>query len=156
MNYPNIKIIVGPVGNILRAGCGPRAANWLGVLWRKLSMYIHIASVICILCYYSTSLNSNSRFAPHILPANISYPTQWRRKTLCQLRSQSERWNRRTVHCSYICKKKGQSCFTPWRRLGGEEVWLLRIHDLGTRWGWVSVTPRPRFTPGERTPLYPF
>jgi hypothetical protein len=25
--------------------------------------------------------------------------------------------------------------------------------DLCTRWGWVvSVTPRPRFTPGERTP----
>jgi hypothetical protein len=25
--------------------------------------------------------------------------------------------------------------------------------NLGTRWGWmVSVTPRPRFTPGERTP----
>jgi hypothetical protein len=27
------------------------------------------------------------------------------------------------------------------------------ILDLGTRWGWVvSVTPRPRFTPGEMTP----
>jgi hypothetical protein len=30
---------------------------------------------------------------------------------------------------------------------------ILLIHDLGTRWGWaVSITPRPRFTPGERTP----
>jgi hypothetical protein len=30
----------------------------------------------------------------------------------------------------------------------------LLIHDLGTRWGSVvSVTPRPRFTPGERTPV---
>jgi hypothetical protein len=37
--------------------------------------------------------------------------------------------------------------------LGGEEVELLLIHDLGTRWGWVvSITPLPRFTPGERTP----
>jgi hypothetical protein len=34
-----------------------------------------------------------------------------------------------------------------------EEVQLLLILDLGSRWRWVvSVTPRPRFTPGERTP----
>jgi hypothetical protein len=37
--------------------------------------------------------------------------------------------------------------------LGGEEVQLLLILDLSTRWGWVvSVTPRPRFTPWETTP----
>jgi hypothetical protein len=36
---------------------------------------------------------------------------------------------------------------------GGEEVQLLLILNIGTRWRWVvSVTPRPRFTPGERTP----
>jgi hypothetical protein len=36
---------------------------------------------------------------------------------------------------------------------GGEEVQLLLILDLGTGWGWVvSVTPRPRFSPGY--PLY--
>jgi hypothetical protein len=30
---------------------------------------------------------------------------------------------------------------------------LLLIHDPGTIWGWVvSVTPRPRFTPGKRNP----
>jgi hypothetical protein len=52
----------------------------------------------------------------------------------------------------YVSKVK-QSRYTPWRRLGGEEVQLLLIHDLGTRWGWVvSITPRPRFTPEERTP----
>jgi hypothetical protein len=35
---------------------------------------------------------------------------------------------------------------------GGEEVYLLLVLDLGTRWGWVvSVTPRPRFYPGEST-----
>jgi hypothetical protein len=29
----------------------------------------------------------------------------------------------------------------------------LKLSDVGTRWGWVvSVTPRPRFSPGERTP----
>jgi hypothetical protein len=41
---------------------------------------------------------------------------------------------------------------------GGERRYssysFLLILDLGTRWGWVvSVTPRPRFTPGERTPV---
>jgi hypothetical protein len=36
--------------------------------------------------------------------------------------------------------------------LGGEEVQLLFTLDLGTRWVWVvSVTPRPRFSHGERT-----
>jgi hypothetical protein len=50
------------------------------------------------------------------------------------------------LHCVLL----KQSLYTPWRRLGGE---LLLIHDLGTRWRWVvSITPRPRFTPGERTP----
>jgi hypothetical protein len=37
--------------------------------------------------------------------------------------------------------------------LGREELQLLLILDLGTRWGWVvRVKPRPRFSPGERTP----
>jgi hypothetical protein len=36
---------------------------------------------------------------------------------------------------------------------GGEEEKLLLILKLGTKWMWVvSITPRPRFTPGERTP----
>jgi hypothetical protein len=30
--------------------------------------------------------------------------------------------------------KVKQSRYTPWRRLGGEEVYLLLILDLGTRW----------------------
>jgi hypothetical protein len=47
--------------------------------------------------------------------------------------------------------KVKQSPYTPWRRLGGEEVKVLLILYLGTRGGSVvSVTPRPRFTPGER------
>jgi hypothetical protein len=32
-------------------------------------------------------------------------------------------------------EKVKQSRYSPWRRLGGEEVYLLLIHDLGTRWG---------------------
>jgi hypothetical protein len=41
---------------------------------------------------------------------------------------------------------------TPRRHLGGEEVQLLLILDLDTRWKRVvSVTPRPRFSPEERT-----
>jgi hypothetical protein len=35
---------------------------------------------------------------------------------------------------------------------GGEELQHLLVFDLGTRWEWVvSVTPRPRYSPGERT-----
>jgi hypothetical protein len=30
--------------------------------------------------------------------------------------------------------KVKQSRYTPWRRLGGEKLQLLLIHDLGTRW----------------------
>jgi len=48
-----------------------------------------------------------------------------------------------------------QSRYMPWWRLGGEEIYLLLILDLGSRWGWVvSVTPRPRFAPGKG-PRYP-
>jgi hypothetical protein len=40
----------------------------------------------------------------------------------------------------------------PWRHKGGEEVQLLLILNFGNRWGcMVSVTPRPRFTTGEKT-----
>jgi hypothetical protein len=58
------------------------------------------------------------------------------------------------LHNTYKVKKKVKlSRYTPWRHMGGEEVQLLLILNLGTRWGWVvSVTPRPRFTPGGRTP----
>jgi hypothetical protein len=46
------------------------------------------------------------------------------------------------------CKEEGSPTTHPCRRRGE-----LLIHDLGTKWGWVvSVTPRPRFTPGERIP----
>jgi hypothetical protein len=60
-------------------------------------------------------------------------------------------WGYRVEDKLYVGVK--QSRFTPWRRLGGEDVQLLLILDLGTRWGWVvSVTPRPRFITRERTP----
>jgi hypothetical protein len=52
---------------------------------------------------------------------------------------------------NYNCKAK-QSRYTPWWRFGWEEVEFLLILGLSTRWGWVvSVTPRPRFSPWERT-----
>jgi hypothetical protein len=44
----------------------------------------------------------------------------------------------------------------PWRRMGGEEVVLLLILNLGTRWGWVvSITPRHALLPGKwpRVPI---
>jgi hypothetical protein len=36
---------------------------------------------------------------------------------------------------------------------GGEEVQLLLIHDLDIRCGVVSLTPRPRITPGKGPPV---
>jgi hypothetical protein len=43
--------------------------------------------------------------------------------------------------------------YAPWRRFGWELVQLLLFLNAGTRRGWVvSFTPRPRFTPGERSP----
>jgi hypothetical protein len=48
------------------------------------------------------------------------------------------------------------SGYMPWRRLGGEKVWLLLILNLGTRSWWVvSIIPRPRFTPWDWTRRYP-
>jgi hypothetical protein len=50
-------------------------------------------------------------------------------------------------------KKVKLSRYMPWRHMGGEEIQLLLILNLGTRWVWVvSITSRPRFTPEERTP----
>jgi hypothetical protein len=53
-----------------------------------------------------------------------------------------------TMHVLY--KKKSHN--TPMEAQVGGDVLLLLIHDVGTRWEcMVSVTPGPRFTPGERT-----
>jgi hypothetical protein len=42
----------------------------------------------------------------------------------------------------------------PWRCLGGEEVWLLLIHDLGTRWGeWSASRPGRALLPGKGHPV---
>jgi hypothetical protein len=50
-------------------------------------------------------------------------------------------------------KRAKQSRYTPWKRLRGEEVLLLLILDLCTRWGeWSASRPGRFFTPGERTP----
>jgi hypothetical protein len=50
-------------------------------------------------------------------------------------------------------RKVKLSRYTPWRRMGERRHSSYSYLTSATRWGWVvSVTPRPRFTPGERTP----
>jgi hypothetical protein len=50
-----------------------------------------------------------------------------------------------------LCQKLFR--YTPWRHLGGQEVQFPLFLNLRTRRGRVvSITPRPCFTPGERTP----
>jgi hypothetical protein len=45
------------------------------------------------------------------------------------------------------------SRYTPWRRLGERRYSSYSFTTSNTSWEWVvSVTPRPHFTPGERTP----
>jgi hypothetical protein len=66
-----------------------------------------------------------------------SYKLQKQPLHLCQ------NFNLHTVNVQWSCK-------TPWM---GEELQLLLFLNLDTRWGWVvSITPRPRFTPGVRAP----
>jgi hypothetical protein len=46
------------------------------------------------------------------------------------------------------------SRYTPWRHMGGKEVWLLLILNLGTRWGWVvSSRPGRALPPGKGPPV---
>jgi hypothetical protein len=78
----------------------------------------------------------------------------------CRKRSEGfEIIHERLVHClpPTTCVRQNtkakQSLYTPWRRLGGKEVQLLLIHDLGTRWGgWSASRQGSAFTPGARTP----
>jgi hypothetical protein len=57
-----------------------------------------------------------------------------------------------TVSIFRVIKIK-QSHYMPWRHLREDEVKLLLIIDLCTRWGsMVGITPWPHFSLGERTP----
>jgi hypothetical protein len=59
----------------------------------------------------------------------------------------------RTVTSNPYGLKLKLSLYTQRRRLWWEEVQIILILDLGTRWGWVvSITPWPRFSSRERTP----
>jgi hypothetical protein len=60
-------------------------------------------------------------------------------------------------NCRTISKSKAKLFhYTRRRPLGWTEVYLLFILDLSTRWGRVvSVTPRARFSLGEKDPRYP-
>jgi hypothetical protein len=42
-----------------------------------------------------------------------------------------------------------------WRRREEEDVWLLLIHDLGTRWGEWSASLPGRALPLRKNPKYP-
>jgi hypothetical protein len=55
----------------------------------------------------------------------------------------------------FLCKSKAVPLHAM-KTHGGEEVLLLLILNLGTRWGWVfSIMPQQCFTPRERAPWYP-
>jgi hypothetical protein len=55
-----------------------------------------------------------------------------------------------SVDIKWETKKVKQSRYTLWRRLGGEEIQFLLIHDLGTRWGWVQRrAPAALLPPGK-------
>jgi hypothetical protein len=83
----------------------------------------------------------------------LPFCVKWQRRTQMYSLMSYLQWNLPTCVSGVYKLKLKQSHYTPWRRLWGEEVQLIFILDLGTRWGWVvSVTPLPRFTPGERTP----
>jgi hypothetical protein len=41
---------------------------------------------------------------------------------------------------------------TQWRRIGGVEVRIHVLFDLGTRWRWVAASRPGRSTPRERAP----
>jgi hypothetical protein len=89
----------------------------------------------CSVCKHQTTINvmikKDSFYETVTLPHRKSWPMEWDRRS----------W------------KLKLSRYTPRWRLGREEVQLLLFLNLGTRRGWVvSITPRPRFTPGQRAP----
>jgi hypothetical protein len=53
--------------------------------------------------------------------------------------------------CGIKCKAVPQhTCGGP----GGEDVWLLLIHNLGTKWGkWSASRPGRALPPGKRLPV---
>jgi hypothetical protein len=55
----------------------------------------------------------------------------------------------------YFLKKKfKRSHYTPWRRLGGKEVQLLFILELGSKWGeWSASRPGRALPPGKGPPV---
>jgi hypothetical protein len=100
----------------------------------------------CRLCQSEQSLLN--RMIPFIKFTNHTAWLETNSSTLCSYQDLS--CVRRTC-TEYVIKVK-QFHNTPTVALGGEELQLLLIHDLGTRWKWVvSVTPRPRFNPWEMT-----
>jgi hypothetical protein len=80
----------------------------------------------------------------HIVTSGVCFPYV---ENSCVFWSPSRSWCVKKVKV-----KVKQSHYTHHGGARGEELQLLLILDLGTRWEWVvSGTPRPRFNPGERT-----
>jgi hypothetical protein len=62
----------------------------------------------------------------------------------------------RSVHWINLLSTVKQSSYTPWRCLGGEEVQLLLIHDVGTRRGVSGQRHAPAaLYPRGKAPRYP-
>jgi hypothetical protein len=127
-------------------------ANSGGIIIRNVCSSAHSG---CLLCRAECSALSGSR----LFLSNAPYRSYSVCSNICSkphLSDCSEQMS--PPDCISLCistllkLKLMLSHYTPWKRMRGE-IQLLLIHDLGTRWGWVvSVTPLPRFTPGQRTP----
>jgi hypothetical protein len=127
-----------------------RSENSDNVLW------IHFSATTRI-CYIKNAFfcDKGKTLSPTIYHLNTSG------RRLSQSTTQLHFYS---IYCGYILRSVALNItkavnwskdvqLPPCRRQGGEEIQLLPILDIGTKWGWVvSVTPQLRFTPREMTP----
>jgi hypothetical protein len=59
------------------------------------------------------------------------------------------------TYCAKPNKKVKLSCYMPWRHMGGEEVSLLLILNLGSRWGKWSASRLGHTLPSGKEPMVP-
>jgi hypothetical protein len=66
------------------------------------------------------------------------------------------RWEHYQIQYSATYVRLSSSTTHLWRRREGEDIQLLLIHDLRTRWGWVArVTLRQLFDPRRGQRVFP-